>query len=197
MDRYVIESTARIYHRLKKAGYPIIPVSVNLSRVDFDTMKPFDFMEEIIYRYQVPRQFFHIEVTESAMTRDTGVLKKELFRFKKAGYQLWLDDFGSGYSTLNVLKEFPFDLLKIDMAFLRNFNEESRKIIRSIILMAKNLSIHTLAEGAETKEQVDFLRESGCEAIQGYFYGKPMSTEDFEKSWAKAAMWQKNRWKVW
>lgn len=181
LDRYVIESTARIYHRLKKAGYPIIPVSVNLSRVDFDTMKPFDFMEKIIYRYQVPRQFFHIEVTESALTRDTGVLKKELFRFKQAGYQLWLDDFGSGYSTLNVLKEFPFDLLKIDMAFLRNFNEESRKIIRSIILMAKNLSIHTLAEGAETKEQVDFLRESGCEDIQGYFYGKPMSTEDFEK----------------
>lgn len=181
LDRYVIESTARIYHRLKKAGYPIIPVSVNLSRVDFDTMKPFDFMEEIIYRYQVPRQFFHIEVTESALTRDTGVLKNELFRFKKAGYQLWLDDFGSGYSTLNVLKEFPFDLLKIDMAFLRNFNEESRTIIRSIILMAKNLSIHTLAEGAETKEQVDFLRESGCEDIQGYFYGKPMSIEEFEE----------------
>lgn len=181
LDRYVIESTARIYHRLKKAGYPIIPVSVNLSRVDFDTLKPFDFMEEIIYRYQVPRQFFHIEVTESAMTRDTGVLRNELFRFKKAGYQLWLDDFGSGYSTLNVLKEFPFDLLKIDMAFLRNFNEESRKIIRSIILMAKNLSIHTLAEGAETKEQVDFLRESGCEDIQGYFYGKPMSIEEFEE----------------
>ncbi len=181
LDCYVIESTARIYHRLKKAGYPIIPVSVNLSRVDFDTMKPFDFMEEIIYRYQVPRQFFHIEVTESALTRDTGVLKNELFRFKKAGYQLWLDDFGSGYSTLNVLKEFPFDLLKIDMAFLRNFNEESRKIIRSIILMAKNLSIHTLAEGAETKEQVDFLKESGCEDIQGYFYGKPMSIEEFEE----------------
>lgn len=181
LDCYVIESTARLYHRLKKAGYPIIPVSVNLSRVDFDTMKPFDFMEEIIYRYQVPRQFFHIEVTESALTRDTGVLKNELFRFKKAGYQLWLDDFGSGYSTLNVLKEFPFDLLKIDMAFLRNFNEESRKIIRSIILMAKNLSIHTLAEGAETKEQVDFLKESGCEDIQGYFYGKPMSIEEFEE----------------
>ena len=181
LDCYVIESVARIYHRLKKAGHPVVPVSVNLSRVDFDTMKPFDFMEEIIYRYQVPRQFFHIEVTESALTRDTGVLKKELLRFKKAGYQLWLDDFGSGYSTLNVLKEFPFDLLKIDMAFLRNFNEESRKIIRSIILMAKNLSIHTLAEGAETKEQVDFLRESGCEDIQGYFYGKPMSIEEFEE----------------
>lgn len=181
LDRYVIESTARLYHQLKEAGHPILPVSVNLSRVDFDIMKPFDFMEEIIFRYQVPRQFFHIEVTESALTRDRGVLKQELLRFKKAGYRLWLDDFGSGYSSLNVLKEFSFDLLKIDMAFLRNFNEESRKIIRSIILMAKNLSIHTLAEGAETKEQVDFLKESGCEEIQGYFYGKPMTTEDFEK----------------
>ncbi|WP_299410986.1 GGDEF domain-containing phosphodiesterase [uncultured Dialister sp.] len=181
LDRYVIESTARLYHQLKEAGHPILPVSVNLSRVDFDIMKPFDFMEEIIFRYQVPRQFFHIEVTESALTRDRGVLKKELLRFKKAGYRLWLDDFGSGYSSLNVLQEFPFDLLKIDMAFLRNFNEESRKIIRSIILMAKNLSVHTLAEGAETKEQVDFLRESGCEEIQGYFYGKPMTSEDFEK----------------
>ena len=181
LDRYVIESTARLYHQLKEAGHPILPVSVNLSRVDFDIMKPFDFMEEIIFRYQVPRQFFHIEVTESALTRDRGVLKQELLRFKKAGYRLWLDDFGSGYSSLNVLQEFPFDLLKIDMAFLRNFNEESRKIIRSIILMAKNLSVHTLAEGAETKEQVDFLRESGCEEIQGYFYGKPMTSEDFKK----------------
>ena len=181
LDRYVIESTARLYHQLKEAGHPILPVSVNLSRVDFDIMKPFDFMEEIIFRYQVPRQFFHIEVTESALTRDRGVLKQELLRFKKAGYRLWLDDFGSGYSSLNVLQEFPFDLLKIDMAFLRNFNEESRKIIRSIILMAKNLSIHTLAEGAETKEQVDFLKESGCEEIQGYFYGKPMTSEDFKK----------------
>ena len=181
LDRYVIESTARLYHQLKEAGHPILPVSVNLSRVDFDIMKPFDFMEEIIFRYQVPRQFFHIEVTESALTMDRGVLKQELLRFKKAGYRLWLDDFGSGYSSLNVLQEFSFDLLKIDMAFLRNFNEESRKIIRSIILMAKNLSVHTLAEGAETKEQVDFLRESGCEEIQGWFYGKPMTSDDFEE----------------
>ena len=181
LDRYVIESTARLYHHLKGARHSVLSVSVNLSRVDFDTMKPFDFMEHIVSKYQVPRQFFHIEVTESALTRDSSVLKKELLRFKEAGYQLWLDDFGSGYSSLNVLQEFPFDLLKIDMAFLRNFNEESRKIIRSIILMAKNLSVHTLAEGAETKEQVDFLRESGCEEIQGYFYGKPMTSEDFEK----------------
>ena len=92
-------------------------------------------------------------MTVSALTLNGQSLKKELARFQGAGYQLWLDDFGSGYSSLNVLQEFSFDELKIDMAFLRNFNEESRKIIQSIILMAKNLSIHTLAEGAETREQ--------------------------------------------
>ena len=181
LDCYVIEEAAKLYCRLKEEKKPIIPVSVNLSRVDFDVMKPFNFMERMVSQYQVPRWFFRIEVTESALTLNGEALKKELSRFRKAGYQLWLDDFGSGYSSLNVLKEFHFDELKIDMAFLQNFNEDSRKIIRSIILMAKNLSIHTLAEGAETKEQVDFLKESVCEKIQGYFYGRPMPREEIEK----------------
>lgn len=89
-----------------------------------------------------------------------------------------MDDFGSGYSSFNVLQNFHFDELKIDMAFLRNFNDQSRKIIKSIVLMAKSLGVHTLAEGAETQEQVDFLRSVGCEKIQGYFYGRPMKYDD-------------------
>lgn len=120
-------------------------------------------------------------MTVSALILNGQSLKKELARFQGAGYQLWLDDFGSGYSSLNVLQEFSFDELKIDMAFLRNFNEESRKIIQSIILMAKNLSIHTLAEGAETREQVDFLKESGCEKIQGWFVDINDETRKKEK----------------
>jgi EAL domain-containing protein (putative c-di-GMP-specific phosphodiesterase class I)/GGDEF domain-containing protein len=178
LDCYVIEETAKLYNKLKAEHHPIIPVSVNLSRKDFEALSPFDFMEHIVSEYQVPRHYFRIEVTESALTLNGQALKKELNRFRDAGYQLWLDDFGSGYSSLNVLKDFPFDGIKIDMAFLRNFDENSRKIIRSIILMAKNLSIHTLAEGAETQEQVDFLKEAGCEKIQGYFYGKPMPYEE-------------------
>lgn len=181
LDCYVIEETAKLYAKLMREGWPVVPVSVNLSRMDFDAMDPFAFLEHIVSTYQVPRRLFRIEVTESALTLNGEALKKELSRFRKAGYQLWLDDFGSGYSSLNVLKEFHFDELKIDMAFLQNFNEDSRKIIRSIILMAKNLSIHTLAEGAETKEQVDFLKESVCEKIQGYFYGRPMPREEIEK----------------
>lgn len=178
LDSYIIEETAKLYVKLRKEGWPVVPVSVNLSRMDFDAMDPFDFLEHIVSTYQVPRRFFRIEVTESALTLNGKAMKKELSRFREAGYQLWLDDFGSGYSSLNVLKEFPFDELKIDMAFLRNFNEKGREIIRSIILMAKNLSIHTLAEGAETEEQVEFLKKSGCERIQGFYFGKPMPWEE-------------------
>lgn len=187
LDCYVIEETAKLYAKLMREGWPVVPVSVNLSRMDFDAMDPFAFLEHIVSTYQVPRRLFRIEVTESALTLNGEALKKELSRFRKAGYQLWLDDFGSGYSSLNVLKEFHFDELKIDMAFLQNFNEDSRKIIRSIILMAKNLSIHTLAEGAETKEQVEFLKESGCEKIQGFFYGRPMSWEEAREKIIAAA----------
>ena len=187
LDSYVIEETAKLYVKLMREGWPVVPVSVNLSRMDFDAMDPFAFLEHIVSTYQVPRRLFRIEVTESALTLNGRAMKEVLSRFHEAGYQLWLDDFGSGYSSLNVLKEFHFDELKIDMAFLRNFNEKSREIIRSIILMAKNLSIHTLAEGAETKEQVEFLKESGCEKIQGFFYGRPMSWEEAREKITAAA----------
>ena len=195
LDSYVIEETAKLYVKLMREGWPVVPVSVNLSRMDFDAMDPFAFLEHIVSTYQVPRRLFRIEVTESALTLNGRAMKEVLSRFHEAGYQLWLDDFGSGYSSLNVLKEFHFDELKIDMAFLRNFNEKSREIIRSIILMAKNLSIHTLAEGAETKEQVEFLKESGCEKIQGFFYGRPMSWEEAREKSPPLPMCRKRRWK--
>ncbi|MGN0955308.1 EAL domain-containing protein [Dialister sp.] len=183
LDAYVIERTARLYRKLKKKKEILIPVSVNLSRVDFDVMDPFAFVESVVARYQLSRQLFRIEVTESALTTDGDKLKAELQRFQNAGYQCWLDDFGSGQSSLNVLKDFPLDELKIDMAFLRHFNEKSCEILESIVFMAKKLSIHTLAEGVETKEQAEILRRMGCEKIQGWYYGKPLPYEDMmEKS---------------
>ncbi|MGN0955307.1 EAL domain-containing protein [Dialister sp.] len=177
LDSYIIEETARLYVKLKKTGRPILPVSVNLSRVDFDVMEPFRYVEHVVEKYELPRSYFRIEVTESALTLDTGRLKREIGRFRDAGYECWLDDFGSGYSSLNVLQNFHFDELKMDMAFQQKENEQSRKIIRSILLMAKTLGVHTLAEGVETKEQVDFLRNAGCEKIQGFYYSRPLPYE--------------------
>ena len=92
--------------------------------------------------------------------------------------EVWMDDFGSGYSSLNTLKDYKFDELKIDMAFLSNFNDVSRIIISSTVRMAKNLGLKTLAEGVETKEQMEFLKSIGCEKVQGYYYGKPQPLKD-------------------
>ena len=100
-------------------------------------------------------------------------------RFRSAGYQIWMDDFGSAYSSLNVLKEFSFDELKLDMSFLRPFNLRSKRIVTAVVRMAKDIYIHTLAEGVETEEQFAYLRDIGCEKVQGYYFGKPMNEEEF------------------
>lgn len=182
LDCYVIEKVAKLYRFIMDNHRPFVPVSVNLSAVDFEVMDPFSFMEELIEKYQVPRNFFHIEITESALKKNEGRLKQEIEKFRKAGYECWLDDFGSGYSTLNVLKSYHFDTLKLDMAFQRDMNEAGKKIISSVIFMAKELGVHTLAEGVETKEQADFLKSVGCEKIQGFYYSRPLPYEESYRS---------------
>lgn len=182
LDTYVIEKVAMLYCFLRDNRRPFAPVSVNLSAVDFETMNPFLFMESIVKKYQVPRSFFHMEITETALKRDGKRLALEIDRFRKAGYECWLDDFGSGYSTLNVLKSYHFDTLKLDMAFQRDMNEAGKKIISSVIFMAKELGVHTLAEGVETKEQADFLKSVGCEKIQGFYYSRPLPYEESYRS---------------
>lgn len=177
LDAFMIRSVVKLLHYQKENGLPIVPVSVNLSSLDFFEMDPFAVAEEMMERYGVSHEYLRFELTETAVVRDKGTLRQALQKFHRAGYHVWLDDFGSGYSSLNVLKDYPFDLLKLDMAFLKNFNQRSRDIILSVVHMAKKLGIHTLAEGVETEEQLRFLRSSGCEQIQGYYYGKPMTPE--------------------
>lgn len=123
---------------MEDSGMPVLPISVNLSSADFDHVDPLDVVERVVRKYRLPRSYIRIEITESALVKDGKKLQREIDRFRKAGYQCWMDDFGSGYSSFNVLQNFHFDELKIDMAFLRNFNDQSRKIIKSIVLMAKS-----------------------------------------------------------
>lgn len=179
LDYYVIEKAIqRVVYHLHNGG-EALPLSVNLSHVDFDNTDPLAVVEGLVQKYQCPRNMIHIEVTESAQVHDQGHLRKGLRDFQQAGYTCWLDDFGRAYSSLNTLHTFHFDELKLDMGFMRHFNEESRKIARSIVIMGKTLGIHTLAEGVETKEQVDFLRSIGCEKIQGFYYGQPMPSGQY------------------
>ena len=144
-----------------------------LSRMDFELCDVFRELEERMTKYHVPREMLTLEITESVLNKSQLLISSQIKRFHEAGYKVWMDDFGSGYSSLNILKDFDFDLLKIDMLLLREFNEKSKKIVSSIVDMAKKIGIRTLAEGVETEEQLEFLREIGCEKLQGYYIGKP------------------------
>lgn len=179
LDIYVIREVCGRIRREMDAGDKPVPVSFNLSRLDFLLCDIFSIIEEIVRENGIPRDMIHIEVTESTVMRDQKRMAEQIRRFHDAGYQVWMDDFGSGYSSLNMLKDFRFDELKLDMEFLRNFTGRSREIVASTVRMAKRLNIHTLAEGVETREQAVFLRQIGCEKMQGYYFGKP---EPFEES---------------
>lgn len=174
LDLCVIRQVCQHHAERRAAHEAQIPCSVNLSRIDFAVCDIFTEIEKILRTYDIPRRLIRIEVTESALSNDMGRIRDSLNRFRNAGYDIWMDDFGSAYSTLNVLKDYPFDLIKIDMAFLKKETPRSRSIISSIIAMARRIGSHTLAEGVETREQFEFLRQQGCEIVQGYYFGKPM-----------------------
>lgn len=173
LDAFVLDEVCRTLRQRLDENLPITPVSFNLSRYDFDMVDVFDLIENTRKKYAVPRDFLHIEITESVLSQDSSTVHRTLNHLRREGYEIWLDDFGSGYSSLNILRDYTVDLIKLDMGFLRNFTEKSRSIISSVINMAKNLGVKTLAEGVETKEHADFLASIGCGRQQGYYYGKP------------------------
>ncbi len=178
LDLYIIEKVCQAIDLMRRnvPGWELLRVSVNLSRADFRLMDMVQAVEDVRLRYDVARSLLNIEVTEGAMNDDEKFLQGEIARFREKGYEVWMDDFGSGYSSLNNVKDYVFDVLKIDMNFLRSFetNPKSAIVVRSIVNMAKELGMHTLAEGVETEEQLDFLREIGCEKLQGYLFSPPM-----------------------
>ena len=182
LDLYIIELVCRHIVRMRSdmPDWNLLRVSVNLSRADFRLMDMVQAVEDVRLRYDVPRQMLNIEVTEGALNHDEAFLQGEIARFRTAGYEVWMDDFGSGYSSLNNLKDYVFDVLKIDMNFLRSFetNPKAAIVIRAIVNTAKELGMHTLAEGVETEEQFAFLREIGCEKVQGYLFSPPVPFDE-------------------
>nr|WP_295164562.1 GGDEF domain-containing phosphodiesterase [Selenomonas sp. F0473] len=181
LDLYIIEQVCKDYMLVRGniLGWEPMRVSVNISRADFRLLDILQAVEDIRIRYNMERSMLNIEVTEGALNEDEAFLQSEIARFRAAGYEVWMDDFGSGYSSLNNIKDYVFDVLKIDMAFLRDFetNPKSRVVIRSIVNMAKEIGMHTLAEGVETEEQFAFLREIGCEKVQGYLFSPPIPVD--------------------
>ena len=174
LDCGIVRQICRQYRESVDEGVPIVPISFNLSRLDFDLCDIFSVVESAVHEYEVPRGMLNVEITESILGADPSFMASMVAKFHDVGYQVWMDDFGSGYSTLNVLKDFEFDELKIDMEFLNRFGDKSKTILASVVDMAKKLGIQTLAEGVETEEHRRYLRRIGCEKMQGYLFGKPM-----------------------
>ena len=182
LDAYILRQACAQIRQSMTEGRTPIPVSVNLSRLDFVLCDIFSLVDGIVSEYELPHDFIYFEITESVMAERKDLMLDIVGRFRDAGYQIWMDDFGSAYSSLNVLKEYTFNEIKLDMGFMRPFNQKSQRIAASVVEMAKGLEIHTLAEGIETEEQVRYMRNIGCEKVQGFFFGRPMPYEEAVES---------------
>ena len=180
LDLCVVEQALEKIREQQDAGIPVVPVSVNLSRIDFDVC---DIIEEIVRRVDesgITRDMLNIEITESAVGNGTDFMQEQVARFRELGFRVWMDDFGSGYSSLDVLQSIHFDMIKFDMHFMKEFNnsEKSRIILSELVKMTIALGMETVCEGVETKAQADFLREVGCTMMQGYYFSRPISYEE-------------------
>lgn len=180
MDCFVLRKACEDLGALIAAGEPVVPVSINLSRLDFELCDVFELAERYSEQFNIPRGMIDIEITESALNSDSDQLSVEVERFRDAGYHIWVDDFGSGYSSLNHLLNYKFDVLKLDLEFLRSYNEHPRaaELIRHIVQGALSLGVSPLQEGVETAEHLEFLREIGCVMAQGYYFARPLPLEE-------------------
>ncbi len=184
LDLYMVRRACENMKRIHDSGMEVAPVSINLSRLDFELCDIVTEVEAILEEFDVPRRMLSVEVTESALAGNQEFLKTEIDRFRDDGFEVWMDDFGSGYSSLHLLTDYKFDLVKVDMGFLRDFetNEQTRIMLAHVISMAKELGLKTLVEGVETPEQLAFLKAIGCGRAQGYLLGRPASLRDVESA---------------
>lgn len=183
LDLYMFEEVCKLVERWNKEGHPIIPVSVNLSRSHFEIPNFFDYYEYVLKKYDVPPRSIEIELTESLFFNDMESLSVLVQQIHDAGLSCSIDDFGSGYSSLNMLKDVKVDALKLDRVFFESGDNDERgkDIVQSVIQLAQALDLHTISEGVEEREQVEFLKEMHCDLIQGYVFAKPMPVPEFEK----------------
>ncbi len=184
IDFYVLEEVCRKLREWKEAGKQLVKVSVNFSRRHLAEPNFVDRLIEAVKYYDLNTSDLEIELTESVAYDEMGTLLQVMHKIKEAGFGLSMDDFGSGYSSLSLLREMPVDVLKLDKGFLEGCHGEEnadrdKRIIYHIISMAKDLKITVLAEGVETEQQKEFLKESRCDIIQGYYYAKPMPADQF------------------
>ena len=188
IDDIVLDKVCAALAKWKKEGKALYPISVNLSRSRLDDEKLIDKLVSIVDHYRVDHKLIDFELTESATYDNMEHLIGVLEELRNRGFKISMDDFGTGYSSLSLLTRMPIDTLKIDKSFVDNVATESEHkediiVLRHIITLAKELGFVCLAEGAESKNQVDRLRELGCEIIQGYYYSKPIPISEYDEKY--------------
>ena len=183
LDDYMLESIAQLQAAWAEQGKKLVPISVNVSRAHFAEDNLAEHICSIVDKYKVPHEFIELELTESAFFDDKAVLLTTVRKLKDFGFKVSMDDFGAGYSSLNSLKELPLDIIKLDAEFFRSVDDIKRSnlIVGETISLAKKLGMEIVAEGIETREQVDFLAKQNCDLIQGFYFSKPLPVSEFEQ----------------
>lgn len=193
LDFYMLEHVCRDLKRWRDEGRELVKISVNLSRVHLGDMDLVEHVLEIVDRYEIPHSYIELELTETTTDVDFRELKQIVIAFCMQGFSVAVDDFGVGYSSLNLICEMPWKVLKIDKSFLpegdedEDENTQKRVMLKHIIGMAQNLGLECIAEGVETAEQVTILKENNCYNAQGYLFDKPLPVEEFEDRLARLA----------
>lgn len=183
VDKFIWEESCRYLRKWLDEGREVHPISVNVSRIDLYVPKLVQHLVNLREKYQLPSQYLELEITESAYTEDPEQIITITRQLREAGFVILMDDFGTGYSSLNMLKDIQIDVLKLDMGFLKSsdYSAKGGNILTAILKMAESLKMQTIAEGVETKEQVEFLKSIGCKYVQGFYYSKPLPVDEFEK----------------
>lgn len=183
VDQYVWEEVCKLLRRWIDMGREVVPISVNVSRTDICSLRLVDHFTKLVEKYNLPTSLIRIEITESAYMDNPSQMIETVSRLREAGFSVEMDDFGSGYSSLNTLKDVTVDMLKLDMKFIEKGKNSERggSILSSVIRMSNWLKLSVLAEGVETKEQADYLKSIGCSYMQGYYFARPMPVKEYEK----------------
>ena len=185
LDYYMWETACMQLRKWKEQGREDIYISVNISPKDFYFMDVYKAFTELVAKHGISPANLKLEITETAMMSELERQRKLIARLRAAGFVVEMDDFGSCYSSLNMLKDIQVDTLKIDMAFLGKTDNEDRasKILKMVVELSKQLEIPVITEGVETHDQVEFLRKIGCDMFQGYYFAKPMDVSAFEEKY--------------
>lgn len=186
VDRHIWEQACKQLRKWKLEGRTDLYISVNISPKDLYFLNIYQIFTDLIKKYDISAKNIKLEITETAIAMDFKRQLELITKLREAGFVVEMDDFGSGYSSLNMLKDIHVDVIKIDMAFLRKANDEerSRKILEMIISLSKQLGMTVVTEGVEMIEQVRFLTEMGCDVFQGYYFGRPMEVKQFEEKYS-------------